>query len=926
MNQIVFYLQYAARNLWRNRRWSTFAVFSIAAGVAAVVALRSLGLAIGDSLTSNVRTSNHGDITIEFGGSGGGFRFMGFEQPGDQPVFTDAQLNRVESWVAERGGQMAAYSINSNVQITALDYTSAGRPQFITTIFINPATFPPTQDITAIDPEGVPLGDLFQGGNEVVISRNLAESQRIKVGDRVRASGTTEEFVVRGIVATEVQAGFRDLFSAFFGFAYFSDELKSLLPVAEGSNTISITLPEGASLDDIDSAGREVGRLVGSSSNSGRVLIRTVPDLLEQNQQIADIAGSFIVVMGLGALLIGGVGIINTMLVMVNRRTEEIASLKTFGLKGRQIGWMFMAEAVLLGLVGSITGMIFGIFLSGLANAYGQTLIQQPLAFRVYPQALLFGGALGVVISGVFGVLPVVTAVKIRPAIILRPNETHIPRAGCLQSLGMIVLVTVVVGLIAGQMLLPAFATFNSYNGPNPFLIGIVGVAVTLGILGLLIGVLWLVVWVMGRFPTFGSVDLRLTMRNLRARRLRTATTLLALSAGMFALSSITFFGAGARQILQMTLTENLGGNVMIFSVLPTVISNPMIDNKLNQLEGVVSRTRYLNYSGEITAINGQSVSEQNIDAQVSALTQEMRQASRAGDFGKMAELGERMDTLAAYNPSIAVRETTGTVLGPTNLAAGREFTSEDRGKAVAIADLSNGLGNIGVTLGSTITINVDGQPYDLEIIGVTQSIESNGMQAGFQFGSLSVPPGVLPTTGPQNFQMTLAEIEPEYLDEGLLELSSLPLVYSIDIAFIDGLLRRFIDQFSALPILVGLLSLLAAAVIMANTVALATLERRRQIGILKAVGLKGRRVLGLMLLENVLVSLLGGVLGIGLSALGVALMSSAGLQLAILVPTESAPWAILLVVAAVAIGAVATFLSAQVAINERVTNVLRYE
>ena len=926
MNQIVFYLQYAARNLWRNRRWSTFAVFSIAAGVAAVVALRSLGLAIGDSLTSNVRTSNHGDITIEFGGSGGGFRFMGFEQPGDQPVFTDAQLNRVESWVAERGGQMAAYSINSNVQITALDYTSAGRPQFITTIFINPETFPPTQDIMAIDPEGVPLGDLFQGGNEVVISRNLAESQRIKVGDMVRASGTTEEFAVRGIVATEVQAGFRDLFSAFFGFAYFSDELKSLLPVAEGSNTISITLHDGASLDDIDSAGREVGRMVGSSSNSGRVLIRTVPDLLEQNQQIADIAGSFIVVMGLGALLIGGVGIINTMLVMVNRRTEEIAALKTFGLKGRQIGWMFMAEAVLLGLVGSIAGMIFGIFLSGLANAYGQTLIQQPLAFRVYPQALLFGGALGVVISGVFGVLPVVTAVKIRPAIILRPNETHIPRAGCLQSLGMIVLVTVVVGLIAGQMLLPAFATFNSYNGPNPFLIGIVGVAVTLGILGLLIGVLWLVVWIMGRLPTFGNVDLRLTMRNLRARRLRTATTLLALSAGMFALSSITFFGAGARQILQMTLTENLGGNVMIFSVIPTVVSNPMIDNKLNQLDGVVSRTRYQNYSGEITAINGQEVGEQNIDARLNALQLEMRQASRSGDFGKMAELGEEMEALFAYNASIAVRETTGIVLGPTNLAAGREFTSEDRGKAVAIADLSNGLGNIGVTLGSTITISVDGQPYDLEIIGVTQSMESSGMQVGFQFGDLSVPPGVLPTTGSQNFQMTLAEIEPEYLDEGLLELSSLPLVYSIDIAFIDGLLRRFIDQFSALPILVGLLSLLAAAVIMANTVALATLERRRQIGILKAVGLKGRRVLGLMLLENVLVSLLGGVLGIGLSALGVAIMSSAGLQLAILVPTESAPWAVLLVVAAVAIGAVATFLSAQVAINERVTNVLRYE
>ena len=64
MQRILFYLSYAARNLRRGVRWTTFAVFCIAAGVATVVALRSLGLAIGDSLTDNVRQNNHGDITI----------------------------------------------------------------------------------------------------------------------------------------------------------------------------------------------------------------------------------------------------------------------------------------------------------------------------------------------------------------------------------------------------------------------------------------------------------------------------------------------------------------------------------------------------------------------------------------------------------------------------------------------------------------------------------------------------------------------------------------------------------------------------------------------------------------------------------------------------------------------------------------------
>ena len=85
-------------------------------------------------------------------------------------------------------------------------------------------------------------------------------------------------------------------------------------------------------------------------------------------------------------------------------------------------------------------------------------------------------------------------------------------------------------------------------------LVGIIGVALTLLILGILVGLLWVVVWLVSHLPSFGSVDLRLALRNLTARRIRTATTLLALSAGMFALSSITFVGVGTREILQFQL------------------------------------------------------------------------------------------------------------------------------------------------------------------------------------------------------------------------------------------------------------------------------------------------------------------------------------------------------------------------------------
>jgi predicted lysophospholipase L1 biosynthesis ABC-type transport system permease subunit len=244
----------------------------------------------------------------------------------------------------------------------------------------------------------------------------------------------------------------------------------------------------------------------------------------------------------------------------------------------------------------------------------------------------------------------------------------------------------------------------------------------------------------------------------------------------------------------------------------------------------------------------------------------------------------------------------------------------------VAVVRLNETLTAAGVQVGSILTVEINERPYDFEVIGLLPDAEdTDNLQQSMTIGDLIIPPQALDRVEPQ-FQLNVAQIEPEHLNRALVEISALPLVYALDITYIDGLLSRFINQFSAVPILVGLLSLGAAAVIMANTVALSMLERRRQIGILKAVGLKGRRVLSVMLLENTLVSLLGGLLGIGLSSVGVVLMTNFGLPVTMLIPTDALPIAAALVAAAVVIAWVATYLSAGTVLGERVTNVLRYE
>jgi len=149
---------------------------------------------------------------------------------------------------------------------------------------------------------------------------------------------------------------------------------------------------------------------------------------------------------------------------------------------------------------------------------------------------------------------------------------------------------------------------------------------------------------------------------------------------------------------------------------------------------------------------------------------------------------------------------------------------------------------------------------------------------------------------------------------------STLPGIFAFPTVDLLAYTKLFADQFVPLPLIVSALALFASSVIIANTVSLSTLERRRQIGIMKALDLQAESVLGLLLLENGLVGLAGGLLGVGLSALIIVPSGSLGqgeIPVGVLV---------LLILLAVGLTLGATLLTALGAAREKPLNVLRYE
>ena len=913
MRRISFYLNYAWSNIRRGGRWTTLAIFCIAAGVATVVALRSLGLAIGDSLIENVRIENKGDIRVIKGSTGANIA-AGLSFGEDSDTFSQQERDALRNWAEARGARIAEFNGGANFQIAALEESTVGRPQFISTLLIDPQTYPPNQIIETLDPPGVPLSEVFTGAYEIVISQNMADNQNLAVGDLVSISGTQDRFTVVGIVDASYEASLRNFAAAFFGFAYMPLDIAQIsLGEGFGINTISIAFDQPLTAEETDMAASEIFELARMDGFVTR--IDTAVELLERNAVISQIIGDFIVIMGLGALLIGGVGIMNTMLVMVRRRTNDIAAMKTFGMKGGQVASIFFTEGLMLGVLGSVLGCIFGVLLGGIVNQYGETFLNQQLSWRIYPEAIVYGMSLGLIVTAIFSIAPILTTLQVRPGIILRPNESVVPRLGALQTIGLMIFVTIAIGLIVGQIISPSLYLPNQTGqeivaGYTPYIVGVIGVALTLVFLGMLVMFLWVLVWMVGKLPSFGSVDLRLALRNLSTNRIRTATTLLALSSGMFALSSITFVGQGTRELLNLQLVNQFGGNVLAFPIAPgglaTSVGQFAVNNALNGVDGVTYRTIFATYDTDLYAINDQLTG--NVTSRFSD--------DDFNPFDPAALAPITWNSVSAWdtnNPNLYNEMQT--------ISAGRNITMEDRGQPVIVGP-ADSAALLGIEIGSIVSYRINGRQVDLEVIGLTSSA-TGGFGGG---GSVMVAPGGLGQVSPQ-FQLYTFLVEPESVNQALVSLSSIriPPTFAIDVSFIDSLISRFIDQFAAIPTVVGLLSLFAAAVIMANTVALSTLERRRQIGVLKAVGLKSWRVLIVMLIETTIVGLLRAILGLGLSSFFVSAFTSLS-GTTIPLPADARLTAVGLLIAAVLIGWLATFLSANIAVRERVMNVLRYE
>ena len=173
--------------------------------------------------------------------------------------------------------------------------------------------------------------------------------------------------------------------------------------------------------DDMASVGKEAADLLTQKQirlTDSKFDYRS-QDMLEQAQQLQSMSEStnmqLVWIAGI-SLIVGGIGVMNIMLVSVTERTAEIGLKKALGAKKRRIRMQFLTEAAVLTNLGGIIGVASGVGLAELIS----NMMQIPVAVSV--PAILISVAFSTIIGVVFGLVPAIKAANLNPIEALRRN------------------------------------------------------------------------------------------------------------------------------------------------------------------------------------------------------------------------------------------------------------------------------------------------------------------------------------------------------------------------------------------------------------------------------------------------------------------------------------------------------------------------
>jgi putative ABC transport system permease protein len=715
--------------------------------------------------------------------------------------------------------------------------------------------------VTERSPVELTSGHAPHGADEALLDADTADKKNVGIGDTLTVIAQPGSFKVEIVGIATFKTTNPGAALVFLDPAVAPAEL---LGRTGDATSIQVDAAEGVS-------DAQLKQRIAAEIGSGTYELETAD---EQAETAASQLGGFLdvikyVMLGFAgiAVLVGVFLIVNTFSMLIAQRTRELGLLRALGADRRQVRRSVLLEATLLGLVGSTLGLAAGIGLAiGLIELMGlfgmnlktaEMVIGWPTPVAAY--------VVGVGVTFVAAYLPARRAAGVSPMAALADAE--------IAGVGRPLRVRAVVGLIVGALGAAALVgcVTATETGSAASLLGL-GVVLTL-IATVIAGPLLVrpVIRVLGGFfpAVFGSIG-RMSQRNALRNPRRTGATAAALMVGLALVGGMSVASASMSKSFDDQIDKTLGADF------------------------VVQNANFLPFPQEIT--------EKVEDTEGAGLVVRQRFTPLAVRLPD----GKRVETTAAGYES--------------QLDEVARITYAEGDTAAALADGSIGMDagfakDHDVRLGSTIPVEFPGgRKTELKVGALTDqdAAEGFGTQGGLfvGFGTIEkyVPGGQDSALYVNAASGTSADTLRSNLDKTL---DPYPQVQVRDLADYKKLIH---DQIAVLLYLVY--ALLGLAIVIAvlgvvNTLALSVVERTREIGLLRAIGLARRQLRRMIRLESVVIAVFGAVLGLALGLVwGVCVQQVLALQG---MKALAIPWTTLVavVVGSAVVGIVAALLPA---------------
>ncbi|MEM4703396.1 MAG: ABC transporter permease [Candidatus Pacearchaeota archaeon] len=400
---IVDYFKLSLKNLKNRRLRSFLTVLGIFIGIAAVVALISLGQGLQSSIAEQFSILGSNTLTITAKGSSARLPGAGVAVPLTEKDKGVVSKVRGVDIVIGRLLRPVKFEFKDEIQynyVLSLPDDSRERQESIKDSNVELAQ-----------------GKLFDPNRhgEIIIGSDFGEhvlNKKIKLREEIKIQGRS--FRVVGILGKTKNPQIDRI-------AIMSESaLRDLLNISDEYDFLSARVKEG---EDIEEVKQNIEKALRKSRNvkEGKedFEVETAEQIIGAFQNILSIVQGILVGIAAIALVVGGIGIMNTMYTSVLERTKEIGIMKSIGAKNSDILLIFLIEAGFLGLIGGFIGVILGIGIGKIAELF---LMQLTGAIRIVTPVWLIVGALifSFVVGSLAGTLPAVRASRLKPVEALR--------------------------------------------------------------------------------------------------------------------------------------------------------------------------------------------------------------------------------------------------------------------------------------------------------------------------------------------------------------------------------------------------------------------------------------------------------------------------------------------------------------------------